>query len=191
MQELSTLLGQRGIDFDPVEHRIPCFLHVINICVKHIINKYPTANYSTVSDTWTIKDQVIEKVDYVQAVQTKPLERARTIVRLTRASNQRRDRFRDCILKGNEDGWFRDDKGDSIQLPVVELLLDEPTRWDSVYIMINRLRTLQQAVNAFFDAWPQRSISNKRLSDVDWQFLQDLEVILEVSTDVFKARDLI
>jgi hypothetical protein len=80
MQELSTLLGQCGIDFDLVEHRIPCFPHVINICVKHIIDEYPIADYSTVSDTWTIKDQVIEKVDYVQAVQTKPLKQARTIV---------------------------------------------------------------------------------------------------------------
>ncbi|KAG1775059.1 hypothetical protein EV702DRAFT_1236596 [Suillus placidus] len=45
--------------------------------------------------------------------------------------------------------------------------------------MINRLRTLQQAVTAFFDAWAQCSISEKRLSEMDWQFLQDLEVILE------------
>ncbi|KAG1782087.1 ribonuclease H-like domain-containing protein [Suillus placidus] len=89
------------------------------------------------------------------------------------------DRFRDCILRGNEEGWFRDDNGDLIQLPVVELLLDEPTRWDSVYVLINRLRTLQQAVTTFFDAWAQCSISEKRLSEMDWQFLQDLEVILE------------
>ncbi|KIK31462.1 hypothetical protein CY34DRAFT_40185, partial [Suillus luteus UH-Slu-Lm8-n1] len=68
-----------------------------------------------------------------------------------------------------------DENGDPIRLPVVELLLDEPTRWDSVYVMINRLRTLQQAVTAFFDAWAQRNISDKRLSDIDWQFLQDLE----------------
>ncbi|KIK33567.1 hypothetical protein CY34DRAFT_42461, partial [Suillus luteus UH-Slu-Lm8-n1] len=97
-----------------------------------------------------------------------------------RASNQRRDRFRDTILRGNEEGWFRDDKGELTQLPVVELLLDEPTRWDSVYVMLNRLWTLRQVISAFFDAWTQRNISEKRLSEMDWQFLQDLEVILEV-----------
>ncbi|KIK31465.1 hypothetical protein CY34DRAFT_39284, partial [Suillus luteus UH-Slu-Lm8-n1] len=73
-----------------------------------------------------------------------------------------------------------DENGDLIRLPVIELLLDEPTRWDSVYVMINRLQTLQQVVTAFFDAWAQCNISDKRLSDIDWQFLQDLEVILEV-----------
>jgi hypothetical protein len=33
--------------------------------------------------------------------------------------------------------------GECLQLPVVELLLDEATRWDSVFVMLNRLRTLR------------------------------------------------
>jgi hypothetical protein len=144
MQELSSLLGQCGIDFDPVENRIPCFPHVINICVKHILDEYATADYSAVADTWTIEDLDIQKVDYVQAVQAKPLERARHIVRLVCASHQRRDRFHDTIIRGNEEGWFHDENGDAIRLPVVELLLDEPTRWDSSYVMVNRMRTLEQ-----------------------------------------------
>ncbi|KAG1846477.1 hypothetical protein C8R48DRAFT_616251, partial [Suillus tomentosus] len=80
------------------------------------------------------------------------------------------------------------------QLPVIELLLDKPTRWDSVYVIINCLRTLCQRqqdfrslqahrdislYTAFFDAWTQCNISEKRLSEMNWQFLQDLEVILE------------
>lgn len=144
MQELSTLLVQRGIDFDPIENRIPCFPHVINICVKHIIDEYTVTDFSIVDDTWTVENQIIKKADYVQALRAKPLEQARNIVQLIRASNQRCDRFRDTILRGNEEGWFRDDKGELTQLPVVELLLDEPTRWDSVYVMLNRLRTLRQ-----------------------------------------------
>jgi hypothetical protein len=80
MQELSNLLGQRGIDFDSVEHRILCFPHIINICVKHVIDEYTAADYSTVANTWTVEDQIIKKVDYIQAVQAKPLERARNIV---------------------------------------------------------------------------------------------------------------
>ncbi|KAG1759799.1 hypothetical protein EV702DRAFT_1208130 [Suillus placidus] len=109
-------------------------------------------------DLAIIKDQIIEKVDYIQA---------------------RHDRFHETIVRGNEEGWFQDDNGDPTQLPVVELLLNEPTRWDSVYVMINHLQTLRQAVIAFFDAWAQRGISEKKLCEMDWQFLQDLEVILE------------
>ncbi|KAG2365314.1 hypothetical protein BDR07DRAFT_1374397 [Suillus spraguei] len=45
--------------------------------------------------------------------------------------------------------------------------------------MINHVWTLQQVVTTFFDAWPQCNISEKRLSEMNWQFLQDLEVILE------------
>jgi hypothetical protein len=114
MQELSSLLGQHRIDFYPVESRIPCFPHVINICVKHILDEYATANYSAVADTWTIEDLDIQKVNYVQAVQAKPLERARHIVQLVHASHQRCDRFHDIIIRGNEEGWFHDDNGDAV-----------------------------------------------------------------------------
>ncbi|KAG1727491.1 hypothetical protein EDB19DRAFT_1578118, partial [Suillus lakei] len=66
-----------------------------------------------------------------------------------------------------------------IKLPTVELLLDKPTRWDSVYVMLNRLCNLRQAVDMFFKSANQRSIYNKKLSPIEWHFLQDFKVILE------------
>ncbi|KAG2337291.1 hypothetical protein BDR05DRAFT_835922, partial [Suillus weaverae] len=67
-----------------------------------------------------------------------------------------------------------------------ELLLDEATRWDSAYVMLNHLRSLRQAIDLFFDSPTQRSISKFKLSPMDWQFLQDVEVILEVSFLIFE-----
>ncbi|KAG1791709.1 ribonuclease H-like domain-containing protein [Suillus plorans] len=64
-------------------------------------------------------------------------------------------------------------------LPVVELLCDEPTRWDLTYIILNRLRTLRQAVDDFLDDNDQRAIFHLKLEPVEWQILQDLEVVLE------------
>ncbi|KAG1736229.1 hypothetical protein EDB19DRAFT_1830040 [Suillus lakei] len=45
--------------------------------------------------------------------------------------------------------------------------------------MLNHLRTLHQAVDEFLDDNNQRAISHLKLEPVEWQILQDLEVVLE------------
>ncbi|KAG1820910.1 uncharacterized protein BJ212DRAFT_1227105, partial [Suillus subaureus] len=55
-----------------------------------------------------------------------------------------------------------------------ELLCDEPTQWDSTYIMLN----LSQAIDCYLTT--QTSLSKHGLSLMEWMVLQDLEVILEV-----------
>ncbi|KAG1827548.1 uncharacterized protein BJ212DRAFT_1257671 [Suillus subaureus] len=64
-------------------------------------------------------------------------------------------------------------------LPLVELLCDKPTHWDSTYIMLNCLRILQQAINHWIDLPAQCTIVHHKLSPINWQVLQDLKVILE------------
>jgi hypothetical protein len=143
MRELSEKLHLCGIDFHPIERRIPCFPHIINICVRHIIDDYHKADFSLVDEHWLVGTRTIIKTQYLEAVTGKALNRARDLVRTVRATNQRRDSFRETIIIGNDKKWFLDDMGECLQLPVVELLLDEATRWDSVFVMLNRLRTLR------------------------------------------------
>jgi hypothetical protein len=144
MKELSNLLEERGIEYNPIENRIPCFPHVINICVKHIVDDYATADFSSVEKTWIVCGQIVDKNDYVGAITGKALERARNLVHSICASNQQCSNFRDTIVIGNENNWCQGDKGEPIKLPEVKLLLDEPTRWDLVYVMLNRLCNLRQ-----------------------------------------------
>jgi hypothetical protein len=102
MKELSNLLEECQIEYDPIENRIPCFPHVINICVKHILDDYATADFSDVENTWTVCGQDITKIDYISAVTGKTLERTRNLVRSVRASNQQCANFRDTTTIGNE-----------------------------------------------------------------------------------------
>ncbi|KAG1728223.1 hypothetical protein EDB19DRAFT_1582133, partial [Suillus lakei] len=60
-----------------------------------------------------------------------------------------------------------------------ELLCDKPTHWDSTYVMLHRLRILQQAIGHWIDLPAQHTIVHHKLSPMNWQVLQDLEVILE------------
>jgi hypothetical protein len=146
MRELSQKLECRQIDFDPIDHRIPCFPHIINICVKHIIDDYHNADFSFMAEQWSIGNRgpLVIKEEYLEAVKGKALSRARDLVRTVRASDQRRNSFRDTIITGNEKEWFQNDLGEKVRLPVVELLLDEVTRWDSTFVMVNRMGTLRQ-----------------------------------------------
>lgn len=198
MEKLAqTLQDEREFTFDPKERRIRCFAHIINICVQHTINKYTNADFTDVAAEWlnSLK-KPINKSDYVTAVQRDPLHLGRDCVRALRSSGQRRANFRQTIISGNDNQSFTSD-GESITLPVVQVLRDCPTRWDSTYIMVNRLRTLRQVCQDILEyftslkyfqgidlflAFPRNAeIAHHRLSDLDWEVLQDIECILEAS----------
>lgn len=84
---------------------------------------------------------------WFSGIKRNPLGRARRVIRLLRSSDQRRSGFRDFIKDGNSGKWFfvKDDKGKCKQVTVPELhpLRDVKTRWDLVYLMLERLRCLR------------------------------------------------
>jgi len=137
MEELSLIMAERDIHFDPIDHRIPCFPHIINLCAKHIIDEYSTADFSGLKDDWLVGKDTIVKGEYVKAMRGDPLKRARAVVTTIRGSHSRRIQFKKIIVDGND--W----KKFVPELPEVELLCDVKTRWDSVYVMLNRLLKLR------------------------------------------------
>lgn len=88
-----------------------------------------------------------ELKEWIAGLKRDPLRRARRLIRLLRSSDQRRENFRRFIQDGNERSWFSErtesGKRQTIQVPELQLLRDVKTRWDSVYLMLRRLRTLR------------------------------------------------
>lgn len=82
---------------------------------------------------------------YEEARARNPLQLLRGLIKAIRVSGQRREAFRACIENGNEMNLFTDDQvpPNTIKVPVLELLRDVPTRWDSIYLMIARARLLR------------------------------------------------
>ena len=75
-----------------------------------------------------------------------PLRRARRVVRLLQSSDQRREGFHWFIQDGNQRDWFSIKDGRkrvTVQVPELQLLRDVKMRWDSVYMMLERLRQLR------------------------------------------------
>jgi hypothetical protein len=187
MRELQSVLAKRElatmVSFDPLNHRIWCYAHIINICSSHIIAsmtstpasylaqlKVPRdSNYTThggsddESDDDDDPHRDFDELDlcsdlyeglgsaklksWVAGIRRDPLRRARRLVRILRASDERRRGLQQFIQDGNERGWFTttDDNGKrtKIQVPALQLLRDVKTRWDSVFMMLQRLRHLR------------------------------------------------
>ena len=145
MQTLSqVLLDEREFMFDPDERWIRCFPHIMHICVHHTIDKYTDADFTDVAAQWfNALKQPVNKTTYLRAMQQDPVELDRECVRALHSSGQRRSNFRQTIQSGNENQSFTSDSK-CISLPVVQLLQDVRTRWDSTYFMINHLCTLCQ-----------------------------------------------
>ena len=92
------------------------------------------------------------------ALKCNPLKHAWKLIHFLQASNQRRGLLRMTIIDGNEHRWFflKSKKGirEQVNLPVVQLLKNVKMRWDSVYLMLERLITLRLVSYLFhFHSW--------------------------------------
>ncbi|KAG6379029.1 hypothetical protein JVT61DRAFT_11455 [Boletus reticuloceps] len=134
--------------YDTQEHCIQCFPHIINLCVQHILNKYTQADFSDAPSTW-INNQgiVINKAEYVKAVQGDPVCLGRDMVSTMHGSDQCHNGFQLMIENGNNAEVFTDQEDKAMKLPSCQLLLDVRTHWDSTYTMINCLCGLCQVCN--------------------------------------------
>jgi hypothetical protein len=167
MKELAKRLDEQGISFDPLDNRIACYPHIINICVSHIIQSLGQNNLADLEDDdddnysdddgydgegdddsiegLEPKEYIDDEdlVDWFDALKRNPVRRARLVVRTLRVSGQRRDEFENFIQKGNDCNLFHDDDNNPIKLRHLQLLRDVKNRWDSLYLMLQRLREMQ------------------------------------------------
>ena len=145
MIELSRLLQRRDIDFDSEGLRIMCLPHVLNICSKHATDNFTSADFSSILESsFKFSNSSINKRTYVEALRKDPAACARNLVRIVRSSSLHRESFKTLIVDGNNREYWRDEEQNVMELPVLELLREVKTRWDSRYSMAKRLRLYRQ-----------------------------------------------
>ena len=144
--ELAKLLQSRDIDFDPLDRQIMCGKHIINICVQHIIANFTNIELAKAAAEFVsaLPLGLPDKQTFEEAVQRDPVALGRNIVRVLRNSGQRHDLFDDIVQDGNEKEWIQaGDPPVTVELPLVQLLRDIITRWDTVYYMVRRLHEMR------------------------------------------------
>jgi hypothetical protein len=99
MEELAKLLQSRDIDFDPLDHRIMCFPHIINICVQHVIANFTNIELAEAAAEFVsaLPLGLPNRQTFEEAVQRDPVALGRNIVRVLRNSGQQRDLFDDIV----------------------------------------------------------------------------------------------
>ncbi|QRV87948.1 hAT family dimerization protein [Ceratobasidium sp. AG-Ba] len=140
MAELERVFQERGlIAFGRTLNRIRCFPHVLNLSVNSVLTALPAAAkwYRDEVDKKgeTLDDEVI---DYLVALESGLVNACRESVKAMRKSDLRRDGFSESIKLGNLHGYFKTKNGETLLLPVLQLLRDSETRWSSTYNMIKR-----------------------------------------------------
>jgi len=142
--ELATLLEEHEIIFDPLDSRIMCFPHIINLCTQEVVEGFSNMDLVDCEDDYIPQDPSINPVrqTFEEAISRDPIALARATVCRIRASGLRRESFEDTVKNGIEQEWFQKD-GQIIPVKSLELLRDVKTRWDSVFQMIKRLRLMR------------------------------------------------
>jgi hypothetical protein len=101
-------------------------------------------------DSQELCDLTSKGAKWSAGLKRNPLERARRVIYAIQSSDSTKQKFSQTINDGNLHGWFpaRDKNGELIpgkvaKLENLPLLKDVKTSWDSVYLMLRRLRDLR------------------------------------------------
>jgi hypothetical protein len=126
-----------------------CFPHIVNLAVKAILEALPqsAAEYRK-AQTQAGRSIEPEQEEYLQALESQPVQRCRDCVVALRHGSQCRTGLHRTIEDGNKMNHFKvykyksEDSRERVEVPiklkVVELLLDCVTRWGSTRNMIER-----------------------------------------------------
>jgi len=182
MEALEELFRARDISFDHIDNRIVSFPHITNICATRVIESF--TNIGLVDEQAEFDAEPppgdAAKQTYEEAVERDPIALCRSTVRAIRETGPRRDQFQWIISDGNADGWFRSPQKPkkTIKVPDLQLLHDIKTQWDSVSKMTSRFRELRPAIDYFLASPINKELAKLRMSDKEWDVLQDFETIL-------------
>ncbi|KIM56457.1 hypothetical protein SCLCIDRAFT_49656, partial [Scleroderma citrinum Foug A] len=195
IEKLGELLAEREFEivFNPDQCWVMCHLHLINLCTKHTCEGFTNVNASEIernittdtvkrhsnTEKYTPVNECVSKEDYIQAIHSKPLDKACSLVCAIHASGLRCDTFWERIKVGNEQGWYKYPL--EMKVPLVKLLHEVVTRWDTLLFLLNRLRILRPAVDYFvcMPEW-QEELGHLKLLPTEWLVLSDFECILMV-----------
>ena len=123
MAALEKKLDECDIAFDASDRRIMCFAHIINLTSGRVIRAAG---------------------DGAGRPESNPIGVAHGVVQAIRVSGKRREAFDDVVRDGNNKEWFKSGQPPTVvYLKELQLLRDVCTRWDSVYLMLNRLREMR------------------------------------------------
>ncbi|KZL87315.1 transposase-like protein [Colletotrichum incanum] len=168
LRHLYNRLDPSMTESDKKARRLRCFGHILNLVSKAFLYGNDADSFERQSDAYRLLQQ--DKQDLRHWRKKGPVGKLHNIVKFIRSSPQRTQRFKK--ISQEEAGHHPEDFLLSKETPrEVELILDNATRWNSTYLMIERAIRLQDEVDAFCGSQnnPDPIPNDDILSTDDWR----------------------
>ncbi|CCG85092.1 protein of unknown function [Taphrina deformans PYCC 5710] len=163
---LSQLLNADGISWSATENHLACMAHIINLAAKQFLTTLK-AEAPSRNETYAIEglaDELELQKSHVSGVAA-TLWRVRSFVKYICSSPRREASFEDARLY-------------VAQKPVLKLIKDVTTRWNSTYYMVERILRLQDQVKVYI-VRTKEVPHDVRLTSDDWVILDLLCKVLQ------------
>ncbi|KAF4491061.1 Pyruvate decarboxylase [Colletotrichum fructicola Nara gc5] len=167
-------------DADVKARRMRCYGHILNLAARAFLFGADKEVLEAESDFFRLCERYEDDLELWRKLG--PVGRLRNIVKFVRASPQRTERYRKAAAEVDGDSDFRIFSESRRE---AQLILNNDTRWNSTYLMIERAVKKKTEIQAFLlanndDDDARQHISEKDLlSSEDWKVLAEIGMILE------------
>ena len=156
--ELAKILwNEKGIRWNDKERFIRCMNHVINLAVQDFLKNIKGLISDDMSDSESDDENGNEYSDTLLSEGfAYAMWKIRELTKKISSSNLRTERFQECCK------FFK--------LPLLRMIYDVKTRWDSAYKMLARALFLRKAIDSFIDNDDdnEQSLKKYKLSKQEW-----------------------
>lgn len=180
-QAFFTHINPRLTEKDIIHRRIRCYSHILNLVGRAFLYGEDSESFEQESQVYEAHGDITNELRLWR--KQGPVGKLRNIVKWVRASPQRSEYFRASISRSV-------DEGDTYLLHEetifeLQLILNNDTRWNSTYLMIERALKKQSQIQSFLsmnqlEADPQKRLPEEDiLTCEDWRLLVELQDILQ------------
>lgn len=172
-------INPRMTSRDCKAHRMRCYGHILNLVAKSLLFGSDFETFEAESEFYQTVHR--DEEDLKLWRKTGPVGKLRNIVRFIRASPQRSERFKKVAkeVDGGSDYCLFNRSSSELQL-----ILNNDTRWNSTYLMIERAVEKRHEIRAYLSGLNDDEESlqipiSDHLTDEDWLVLVEVKSLLE------------
>ena len=156
-----------------------CYGHILNLVARAFLFGKDAESFERESDINSMRGLAEQDLRHWRS--KGPIGKLHNIVKFIRSSSQRSESFKRIAHEEEYEGYRLSEESTA----ELEVVLDNETRWNSTYMMIERALRKQTDIRAFIFALEGEQDETKRipaddiLSNEDWRVLGEVNQILK------------
>jgi hypothetical protein len=165
---------------DANDRRIRCYGHILNLVGRAFLYGEDFESFEQESQAYDAMNRIDDDLRHWR--KRGPVGKLHNLVRWVRSSPQRSEFFKATIKEGEDGSGISLSEQSTLEL---QLLLNNETRWNSTFLMIERALRKQANIQTFLarnldEIDPQKRIPvEDHLEMEDWRLLTELKEVLE------------